>query len=95
MKVTENEAQINSLAEFEFKKAKRVSGVGDYIKRKIFPKVREKNARGICLEIGCGHGHWLSSYAQSDSQNIFVGIDLISKRIRKMEKSDDRYKILF
>ena len=93
MKVTENEAQIKSLAEFELKKAKRIGGVGEYIKRQIFPKVREKNAGGICLEIGCGHGHWLSSYAQSDSQNIFVGIDLISKRIRKAERKKDFSKL--
>jgi len=91
--VTENKAQIKSLAEFKLKKAKRVSGVGEYINRKISPKVREMNASGICLEIGCGHGHWLSSYAQSDSQNIFVGIDLISIRIRKAERKKDFSKL--
>ena len=93
MKVTEYEAENKSLAEFELKKAMRISGVGEYIKRQIFPKVRENNADGICLEIGCGHGHWLSSYAQSDSQNIFVGIDLISKRIRKAERKKDFSKL--
>ena len=77
MKVTEIESQNKSLVEFELKKAKRISGVGEYIKQKIFPKVREKNANGICLEIGCGHGHWLSSYAQSDSQNIFDKFEFI------------------
>ena len=89
----ENEAQNKNLAEFELKKAKRICGVGEFINKVIFPKVREKNARGICLEIGCGHGHWLSSYAESDSQNIFVGIDLISKRIRKAERKKEVFKL--
>jgi tRNA (guanine-N7-)-methyltransferase len=91
--VIENETQNNNLAEFELKKAKRICGVGEFISSLIFPKVRENNAKGICLEIGCGHGHWLSSYAESDSQNIFVGIDLISKRIRKAERKKDSLKL--
>jgi tRNA G46 methylase TrmB len=91
--VIENETQNNNLAKFELKKAKRVCGVGEFISSLIFPKVRENNAKGICLEIGCGHGHWLSSYAESDSQNIFVGIDLISKRIRKAERKKDSLKL--
>ena len=89
----ENETENNNHAEFELKRASRINGVGEFINRIISPKVKEKNSRGICLEIGCGHGHWLSSYAESDSQNIFVGIDLISKRIRKAERKKDSFKL--
>lgn len=35
------------------------------------------------LEIGCGHGHWLTSFAEQDQNRNFIGIDLITKRIEK------------
>ncbi len=37
----------------------------------------------ILFEAGCGHGHWLTSYAESHPERTCVGIDLISHRIRK------------
>ena len=39
----------------------------------------------INLEIGCGHGHWLTNHAFQNPNEIFVGIDLISKRIEKAQ----------
>ncbi|MGB0371488.1 MAG: tRNA (guanosine(46)-N7)-methyltransferase TrmB [Opitutales bacterium] len=47
-------------------------------------------ARVFTLEIGCGHGRWLSSYAENHPDELCVGIDLITKRIemgtQKQEK---------
>ena len=37
----------------------------------------------ILFEAGCGHGHWLTSYAECHPERACVGIDLISHRIRK------------
>ncbi|HBR94597.1 MAG TPA: tRNA (guanosine(46)-N7)-methyltransferase TrmB [Opitutae bacterium] len=37
----------------------------------------------ILFEAGCGHGHWLSDYAEANPDVICVGIDLITWRIRK------------
>ena len=37
----------------------------------------------ILFEAGCGHGHWLTDYAEANPCSICVGIDLISWRIRK------------
>lgn len=37
----------------------------------------------ILFEAGCGHGHWLASYAEAHPEQRCVGIDLISWRIRK------------
>jgi tRNA (guanine-N7-)-methyltransferase len=37
----------------------------------------------ILFEAGCGHGHWLTDYAEANPDTICVGIDLISWRIRK------------
>jgi len=45
----------------------------------------------ILFEAGCGHGHWLTSYAETQPEQTCVGIDLISWRIRKgLDKRDKR-----
>lgn len=43
------------------------------------------------LEIGCGHGRWLSTYAEANPEEPCVGIDLITKRIEMgTQKKDNR-----
>jgi tRNA (guanine-N7-)-methyltransferase len=37
----------------------------------------------ILFEAGCGHGHWLTDYAEANPGMICAGIDLISWRVRK------------
>ena len=37
----------------------------------------------ILFEAGCGHGHWLTDYAEVNPSVFCIGIDLISWRIRK------------
>ena len=44
-----------------------------------------RNRIPINLEIGCGHGHWLTDYAQQNQTSTFVGVDLITKRIEKAQ----------
>lgn len=45
----------------------------------------------ILFEAGCGHGHWLTSYAEQNPEQTCVGIDLIAGRIRKaIQKRDKR-----
>lgn len=45
----------------------------------------------ILFEAGCGHGHWLTDYAEDTPDQFCVGIDLISLRIRKgLAKRDKR-----
>ena len=38
-------------------------------------------SKSVTLEIGCGKGHYLSSYAARFPEETCVGIDLISKRV--------------
>lgn len=42
------------------------------------------------LEIGCGHGHFLTDYAALHSDRFCMGIDLISRRIEKGNRKRDR-----
>lgn len=44
----------------------------------IIPKLN-----GGLLEIGCGHGHWITAYAARHPEQFCVGIDLIGKRVTK------------
>ena len=37
----------------------------------------------IVLEIGCGHGHWLTDFAAANKEVPCVGIDLIGNRIER------------
>jgi tRNA (guanine-N7-)-methyltransferase len=38
---------------------------------------------GLTLEIGCGHGHFLTAYAMAHPQQPCLGVDLVTKRIAK------------
>ncbi len=44
-----------------------------------------RNPIPINLEIGCGHGHWITDYAQQNQNSTYVGVDLITKRIEKAQ----------
>jgi tRNA (guanine-N7-)-methyltransferase len=44
----------------------------------------------IIWEIGCGHGHFLTSYAQAHPNQTCVGIDIASERIERAQRKCDR-----
>lgn len=44
----------------------------------------------IVFEPGCGHGHWLTGYAEAHPEAVCVGVDLISWRIRRAEAKRDK-----
>jgi tRNA (guanine-N(7)-)-methyltransferase len=49
-------------------------------------------ATGACeVEIGCGNGHFLASYAASQPETLLIGIDLKARRCRRArEKAQKR-----
>ena len=57
----------------------------------IIPQLQASNQQ-FSLEIGCGHGHWLTSLAEKEPFQYFIGIDLITKRIQKaVTKSQKKF----
>lgn len=64
-------------------KKSRLKRLGDWSLKTLVPSLENNNNISFNLEIGCGHGHWLTSYAIKKPAENFVGIDLISKRIEK------------
>lgn len=44
----------------------------------------------IIFEAGCGHGHWLTSYAATYSEHTCLGVDLIAGRIDKANAKKEK-----
>lgn len=44
----------------------------------------------ITLEIGSGHGHFLTAYSEAHPEEICVGVDLVTKRVLKGNKKKDK-----
>ena len=47
----------------------------------------------ITLEIGAGHGHFLTDYAAAHPEEYCVGIDLIRDRVERAVRKRDRAKL--
>ena len=43
------------------------------------------NNKEIILEIGCGHGHYLTAYAAANPDKVCVGIDLLGGRLGRAQ----------
>ena len=59
----------------------------------IIPQLQAANQQ-FSLEIGCGHGHWLTSLAEKEPFQYFIGIDLITKRIQKAVTKSQKRNLL-
>lgn len=44
----------------------------------------------IVLEVGCGHGHFLTAYAAAHPERFCLGIDLVSKRVACSQRKQAR-----
>jgi len=44
----------------------------------------------LTLEIGCGHGHYLTGYAEAHPERFCIGIDLIGDRLDRSKRKSDR-----
>ena len=49
--------------------------------------------RPLVWELGCGHGHFLTAYAQTHPERVCVGIDIVSERIERALRKRDRAKL--
>lgn len=45
------------------------------------------------LEVGCGHGHFLTAYATANPSRLCIGIDLIGERIERATRKRDRARL--
>jgi tRNA (guanine-N7-)-methyltransferase len=61
----------------------REKRVGHFLNHVLLPSIDREGSSIFDLEIGCGHGHWLTEYSTKKQNVTCVGIDLITKRITK------------
>lgn len=51
------------------------------------------SGQAITLEIGCGHGHFLTAYARAHPAKICLGLDIIAERIQRAIRKRNRARL--
>jgi tRNA (guanine-N7-)-methyltransferase len=49
--------------------------------------------RPVSLELGCGHGHFLTAYAATHAAEFCVGVDLLRERLERAKKKAGRMRL--
>ena len=57
--------------------------------RQLLSRILPSDTRFV-WELGCGHGHFLTAYAQAHPKRVCVGIDLVSERIDRANRKRER-----
>lgn len=78
------QAQSPGHAAYLEARGKRVTAVKACLEQ-AFPEPAK-----LVLEIGCGHGHYLTAYAQQHPDAFCLGVDLVTKRIEKANQKRDK-----
>jgi len=60
------------------------------LRRDLAPLFPGPAARDFTLEVGCGHGHYLTDYAAAHPGELCVGIDLLADRIARAQRKRDQ-----
>lgn len=60
------------------------------LRRDLAPLFPGPADRDFTLEVGCGHGHYLTDYAAAHPGELCVGIDLLADRIARAQRKRDR-----
>ena len=47
----------------------------------------------LTLEIGCGHGHYMTAYAAAHPGEFCIAIDIIQERLDKSQRKSDRARL--
>ena len=61
------------------------------IHAQLLPLLQTKQP--ITLEIGSGHGHFLTAYAQAHPESFCIGIDLLADRLARSLRKSERAKL--
>ncbi len=49
--------------------------------------------RPFVLEVGCGHGHYLTAYAEANPEKTCIGVDRVGERIARAQRKRERAKL--
>jgi tRNA (guanine-N7-)-methyltransferase len=59
----------------------------------VFEKILPPGKASFVWEAGCGHGHFLTAYAEAHPERICVGVDLVRERIARAIRKRDRARL--
>lgn len=59
----------------------------------FFPRLPSSGGKSLTIELGCGHGHYLTAYAGARPEEYCVGLDLLADRIARAERKAKRAKL--
>jgi tRNA (guanine-N7-)-methyltransferase len=76
-------------ADYLARRDSRLSGLKTFLADALLAKTQPQ----ITLEIGCGHGHYLTAYAAAHPGSFCIGIDLLKDRIARAGRKRDRAKL--
>ncbi len=76
-------------ADYLARRDSRLSG----LKKLLADSLPAKAQSLLALEIGCGHGHYLTAYAAAHPDSFCIGIDLLKDRIARAGRKRDRAKL--
>lgn len=75
---------LEILAELHAARTARIQALGRDMSQRL------PAGTAFTLEIGCGHGHYLAAYAESDPERWMLGLDLITRRVEKSRAKRDK-----
>jgi tRNA (guanine-N7-)-methyltransferase len=56
----------------------------------FFPCLPAAGGKPLAIELGCGHGHYLTAYAGARPEEFCIGLDLLADRIARAERKAKR-----
>ena len=59
----------------------------------FFPRLPAAGGKPLTIELGCGHGHYLTAYAGARPEEFCIGLDLLADRIARAERKANRAKL--
>lgn len=78
-------------AEYLARRDSRLSGLKTFLANAL--PTNASASSHLTLEIGCGHGHYLTAYAAAHPASFCIGIDLLKDRIARASRKRDRAKL--
>lgn len=58
--------------------------------REELPALLPPAPTSLTLEIGCGHGHFLTAYAEAHPEQCCLGVDILNDRLERAARKRDR-----
>jgi tRNA (guanine-N7-)-methyltransferase len=68
-----------------------IEGRRGELQQQLFPILERRPT--FVWEVGCGHGHFLTAYAQANPEQVCIGVDMASERIERAVRKRDRAKL--